>query len=106
MWFQDLGRKTLEASWIDVYGSPMARRLVDLPRVMMRHMSYVISMKDHELPYGDWLTMGEWSLVDGKWRERGEEMMIWILRKKRREKEDEGNKDGFDWEAMIDESCG
>ncbi|GAB2287912.1 hypothetical protein Dimus_022265 [Dionaea muscipula] len=24
---------------------------------MMRHMSYVISMKDHELPYGDWLTM-------------------------------------------------
>ncbi|GAB2269075.1 hypothetical protein Dimus_004005, partial [Dionaea muscipula] len=32
-------------------------RLVNLPRVMMRHMSYVISMKDHELPYGDWLTM-------------------------------------------------
>ncbi|GAB2279193.1 hypothetical protein Dimus_013843 [Dionaea muscipula] len=31
------------------------RRLVDTPRVMMRHMSYVISMKDHELPYGDWL---------------------------------------------------
>ncbi|GAB2265699.1 hypothetical protein Dimus_000738, partial [Dionaea muscipula] len=24
---------------------------------MMRHMSYVISRKDHELPYGDWLTM-------------------------------------------------
>ncbi|GAB2273416.1 hypothetical protein Dimus_008211 [Dionaea muscipula] len=35
----------------------MARRLVNLPRVMMRYMSYVISMKDHELPYGDWLTM-------------------------------------------------
>ncbi|GAB2283303.1 hypothetical protein Dimus_017823 [Dionaea muscipula] len=35
----------------------MARRLVNLPRVMMRHMSYVISIKDHELPYGDWLTM-------------------------------------------------
>ncbi|GAB2266123.1 hypothetical protein Dimus_001146, partial [Dionaea muscipula] len=30
---------------------PMSRRLVNLPRVMMRHMSYVISMKDHELPY-------------------------------------------------------
>ncbi|GAB2297810.1 hypothetical protein Dimus_031897 [Dionaea muscipula] len=26
-------------------------------RVMMRHMSYVISVKDHELPCGDWLTM-------------------------------------------------
>ncbi|GAB2273484.1 hypothetical protein Dimus_008276 [Dionaea muscipula] len=35
----------------------MARRLVNLPRVMMRHMIYVIFMKDHELPYGDWLTM-------------------------------------------------
>ncbi|GAB2295769.1 hypothetical protein Dimus_029924 [Dionaea muscipula] len=35
----------------------MSRRLVNLPRVMIRHMSYVISIKDHELPYGDWLTM-------------------------------------------------
>ncbi|GAB2283714.1 hypothetical protein Dimus_018210 [Dionaea muscipula] len=35
----------------------MTRRLVNLPRVMMRHMSYVIFMKYHELPYGDWLTM-------------------------------------------------
>ncbi|GAB2266423.1 hypothetical protein Dimus_001431 [Dionaea muscipula] len=35
----------------------MTRRLINLPRVMIRHMSYVISMKDHELPYGDWLTM-------------------------------------------------
>ncbi|GAB2298126.1 hypothetical protein Dimus_032199 [Dionaea muscipula] len=26
-------------------------------KVMMRHVSYVISVKDHELPYGDWLTM-------------------------------------------------
>ncbi|GAB2292364.1 hypothetical protein Dimus_026609 [Dionaea muscipula] len=35
----------------------ITRRLVNLPRVMMRHMSYVISVKDHELPYGDWLNM-------------------------------------------------
>ncbi|GAB2295864.1 hypothetical protein Dimus_030015 [Dionaea muscipula] len=35
----------------------ISRRLVNLPRVMMRHMSYVISVKDHELPYGDWMTM-------------------------------------------------
>ncbi|GAB2279351.1 hypothetical protein Dimus_013993, partial [Dionaea muscipula] len=35
----------------------VAQTLVNLPRVMMRHMSYVISVKDHELPYGDWLTM-------------------------------------------------
>ncbi|GAB2290891.1 hypothetical protein Dimus_025155 [Dionaea muscipula] len=33
----------------------VSRRLVNLPRVMMRHMSYVISVKDHELPYDfDW----------------------------------------------------
>ncbi|GAB2268339.1 hypothetical protein Dimus_003305 [Dionaea muscipula] len=32
-------------------------RKINLPRVMMRHMAYVISIKDHELPYGDWLTM-------------------------------------------------
>ncbi|GAB2268690.1 hypothetical protein Dimus_003640 [Dionaea muscipula] len=30
----------------------ISRRLVNLPKVMMRHMSYVISVKDHELPYG------------------------------------------------------
>ncbi|GAB2302804.1 hypothetical protein Dimus_036798, partial [Dionaea muscipula] len=35
----------------------MARRLDNPPRVMMRHMSYVISLKDHESPYGDWLTL-------------------------------------------------
>ncbi|GAB2286059.1 hypothetical protein Dimus_020483, partial [Dionaea muscipula] len=34
-----------------------ARRLMNMPRVMMRHMSYVNSVKDHELPYGDWMTM-------------------------------------------------
>ncbi|GAB2302397.1 hypothetical protein Dimus_036410 [Dionaea muscipula] len=24
---------------------------------MMRHMAYVVSIKDHESPYGDWMTM-------------------------------------------------
>ncbi|GAB2272854.1 hypothetical protein Dimus_007672 [Dionaea muscipula] len=33
------------------------RRRINLPRVMMRHMAYVISVKDHELLYGDWMTM-------------------------------------------------
>ncbi|GAB2286219.1 hypothetical protein Dimus_020643 [Dionaea muscipula] len=33
------------------------RRLVNLPRVMLRHMAYVIPVKDQELSYGDWLTM-------------------------------------------------
>ncbi|GAB2295204.1 hypothetical protein Dimus_029379 [Dionaea muscipula] len=36
---------------------PFQRRKINLPRLMMRHMGYVISVKDHELPYGDWLTM-------------------------------------------------
>ncbi|GAB2281188.1 hypothetical protein Dimus_015792 [Dionaea muscipula] len=33
----------------------LTRRLVNLPRVMLRHMAYVISVPSHELPYGDWL---------------------------------------------------
>ncbi|GAB2278607.1 hypothetical protein Dimus_013285 [Dionaea muscipula] len=32
-------------------------RKINLHRVMMRHMAYVISVKDHELPYGDWMSM-------------------------------------------------
>ncbi|GAB2283372.1 hypothetical protein Dimus_017886, partial [Dionaea muscipula] len=35
----------------------VSRRLVKVPRVMMRHMNYVISVKDHELLYADWMTM-------------------------------------------------
>ncbi|GAB2289593.1 hypothetical protein Dimus_023902 [Dionaea muscipula] len=35
----------------------LTRRLVNLPRLMMRHMAYVIFVENHELPYGDWLTM-------------------------------------------------
>ncbi|GAB2292805.1 hypothetical protein Dimus_027039 [Dionaea muscipula] len=51
----------------------LMRRLVNLPRVMMRHMSYVISIKDHELPYGDWMTMAfeafDAPLIDKQWEE-------------------------------------
>ncbi|GAB2290667.1 hypothetical protein Dimus_024942 [Dionaea muscipula] len=50
-------RDTLSFMDLTYMNHLMSRRLVNLPRVMMRHMSYVISMKDHELPYGDWLTM-------------------------------------------------
>ncbi|GAB2279207.1 hypothetical protein Dimus_013857 [Dionaea muscipula] len=41
----------------NIMAARRVKRLVNLPRVMIRHMSYVMSMKDHELPYGDWLTM-------------------------------------------------
>ncbi|GAB2288532.1 hypothetical protein Dimus_022862 [Dionaea muscipula] len=42
-----------------VLGIPetMGYKISNLPRVMLRNMSYLISMKDHELPFGDWLTM-------------------------------------------------
>ncbi|GAB2268427.1 hypothetical protein Dimus_003388, partial [Dionaea muscipula] len=68
----------------------MARRLVDLPRVMMRHMSYVISVKDHELPYGDWLTMvtrenGVWWVGAGKNRRRDD-----VVNAQEEEDEEEG----------------
>ncbi|GAB2266666.1 hypothetical protein Dimus_001660 [Dionaea muscipula] len=115
----------------------MARRLVNLPRVMMRHMSYVISMKDHELPYGDWLTLvfeafgvplvikkgeepkkydffedtfltmkltrenGIWWIGSGENRRRDDDE---AAPEEEAEKEDERNKDDFDWEAVIDEA--
>ncbi|GAB2284368.1 hypothetical protein Dimus_018822 [Dionaea muscipula] len=40
--------KLLDLTYMDHI---MARRLVNSPRVMTRHMSYVISMKDHESPH-------------------------------------------------------
>ncbi|GAB2276113.1 hypothetical protein Dimus_010853 [Dionaea muscipula] len=116
----------------------MSRRKINLPRVMIRHMSYVISMKDHELPYGDWLTIVfkafRVPLVDKKGEEpkrydyfeetfltmcklRREDGMWWIGSGENRrrdddvdapdeeaEEEDKGNKDDFDWEAVIDEA--
>ncbi|GAB2283428.1 hypothetical protein Dimus_017943 [Dionaea muscipula] len=115
------------------------RRRINLPRVMMRHMAYVISVKDHELPYGDWMTMVFEAfgvpLVNKKGEEpkrydyfeetfltmcklRREDGIWWIGSGENRrrddnedapeeeaEKEDEGNKDDFDWEAVIDEAA-
>ncbi|GAB2278584.1 hypothetical protein Dimus_013262 [Dionaea muscipula] len=81
-------------------------RKINLPRLMMRHMAYVISVKDHELPYGDWMSMifdafGV-PLVDNK----GEEP------KRRRDDDDEAPEEeveeeekdqtDFDWEAVVD----
>ncbi|GAB2286579.1 hypothetical protein Dimus_020976, partial [Dionaea muscipula] len=109
----------------------MARRLVNLPRVMMRHMSYVISMKDHESPYGDWLTMVFEAfgipLVDKKGEEpkkydffedtfltmcklTREDGIWWIgsgeneegmMMRRLRRKRQKAD---FDWEAVIDEA--
>ncbi|GAB2296839.1 hypothetical protein Dimus_030940 [Dionaea muscipula] len=77
----------------------MSRRLVNLPRVMMRHMGYVISMKDHELPYGDWLTMVfeefDVPLVDKK----GEEP------KRRRDDNDEAPEAEAEEEEKIDRAA-
>ncbi|GAB2297614.1 hypothetical protein Dimus_031706, partial [Dionaea muscipula] len=50
-------RDTTSFMYLTYMDHLMSRRLVNLPRVMIRHMSYVFSKKDHELPYGEWLTM-------------------------------------------------
>ncbi|GAB2297766.1 hypothetical protein Dimus_031852, partial [Dionaea muscipula] len=34
----------------------LSRRKIDLPRVIIRHMSYVINVPNHELPYGELLS--------------------------------------------------
>ncbi|GAB2268155.1 hypothetical protein Dimus_003134 [Dionaea muscipula] len=91
----------------------MARRLVNLPRVMMRHMSYVISMKDHELPYGDWLTLVFEAFGVPLVIKKGEEpkkydffedTFLTMSPEEEAEDDDEGNKDDFDWEVVIDEA--
>ncbi|GAB2278361.1 hypothetical protein Dimus_013046, partial [Dionaea muscipula] len=79
--------------------------------VMMRHTSYVISRKDHELPYGDRLTMvfqafltrenGIWWIGSGENRRRDDDE---AAPEEVAEGEDEGNKDDFDWETVIDEA--
>ncbi|GAB2267849.1 hypothetical protein Dimus_002825 [Dionaea muscipula] len=110
------------------------RRLVNLPRVMMRHMSYVISMKDHELSYGDWLTIVFEDfgvpLVDKKGEEPKrydyfEETFLirengvwWIgtgenrrrddeinAPAKEAEEEEEAHNQDFDWEAVVDKAA-
>ncbi|GAB2290375.1 hypothetical protein Dimus_024655 [Dionaea muscipula] len=128
--------KLLDLTYMD---HSMSRRKINLPRVMIGHMSYVISMKDHELPYGDRLTMvfqafgvplvdkkgeepkrydffeetfltmckltkenGIWWIGSGENRRRDDDVNA---QEGEAEKEDEGNKDDFDWEAVIDEAA-
>ncbi|GAB2298962.1 hypothetical protein Dimus_033038, partial [Dionaea muscipula] len=103
----------------------MSRRLVNMPRVMIRHRSHMISMKDHGLPYGDWLTMGEepkrydyfeetfltmcklirengvWWIGSGENRRRDDKVEA---PEEEAEEDEEGNKAEFDWEAVIDEA--
>ncbi|GAB2270886.1 hypothetical protein Dimus_005750 [Dionaea muscipula] len=83
-------------------------RKINLPRVMMRHMAYFISVKDHELPYGDWLTMifEEFGvpLIDkkaGENRRRDDDVEA---PEEETEEEIDAQTD-FDWEAVIDEAA-
>ncbi|GAB2278952.1 hypothetical protein Dimus_013622, partial [Dionaea muscipula] len=90
----------------------ISRRLVNLPRVMMRHMSYVISMKDHELPYGDWLMMVfeafGFPLIDkqgsGENRRRHDEEATPAENEEVNEEAAEDQPD-FEWEAVVDEAA-
>ncbi|GAB2302995.1 hypothetical protein Dimus_036985 [Dionaea muscipula] len=85
----------------------IARRLVNLPRVMMRHMSYVISVKDHELPDGDWLTMVFEKFGVPLWIGTGENRRRDDDDKVPEEEAEEEEKDQteFDWEAVVDEAA-
>ncbi|GAB2284252.1 hypothetical protein Dimus_018718 [Dionaea muscipula] len=69
-----------------------SRRLVNLPRVMMRRMSYVISVKDHELPYGS-----------GENRRRDDEEVAPAENEEVHGEEEVH--DDFEWEAVVDEAA-
>ncbi|GAB2278803.1 hypothetical protein Dimus_013477 [Dionaea muscipula] len=88
----------------------MTRRLVNLPRLMLRHMTYVIFVENHELPNGDWLTMVFKAYnvplhEIGGIRRRDDENEAPTKNVQNEEIEDEGqiNQEDFDWEAVFDE---
>ncbi|GAB2281395.1 hypothetical protein Dimus_015990 [Dionaea muscipula] len=90
----------------------LTRRLVNFPRVMLRHMAYVISVPQHELPYGDLLTRVFEAYHVPLNDKDGEEP------KKRRDNENEevnnenasaenvemNLEEGFEWEAVDEEA--
>ncbi|GAB2269120.1 hypothetical protein Dimus_004049 [Dionaea muscipula] len=104
----------------------MSGRKINLPRVMMRHMAYVISVKDHELPYvplvdkkaeepkrydyfeETFLTMcklkrenGIWWIGTGENRRRDDDNEAPAVE----EHEEADAYNDFDWEAVIDEAA-
>ncbi|GAB2266535.1 hypothetical protein Dimus_001537, partial [Dionaea muscipula] len=89
---------------------PVNRRRINRTRVMMRHMAYVVSIKDHESPYDTFLTMckltgenGIWWIGSGENRRRDDDE---ATQEEEAEGEDEGNRVDFGREAIIDEaSC-
>ncbi|GAB2278605.1 hypothetical protein Dimus_013283 [Dionaea muscipula] len=86
------------------------RRRINALRVMMRHMAYVISVKDHELPYGDWMTMVFEAfgvpLVNkkgsGENRRRDDAVDV---PEGEAEEEEERNQGDFDWEVVVEEAA-
>ncbi|GAB2270965.1 hypothetical protein Dimus_005822 [Dionaea muscipula] len=85
-------RKRDKTSFMDLtYMDHMVSgRKINLPRVMMRHMAYVISVKDHELSYGS-----------GENRRRDDDVEA---PEEEAEEEEERNQADFDWEAVVDEA--
>ncbi|GAB2266647.1 hypothetical protein Dimus_001641 [Dionaea muscipula] len=82
---------------------------------MMRHMAYVISVKDHELLYGDWITM-IFKLLEFLSSTRKVKNQRGTRENRRRDDEIEAtdedvheeeveDQNDFDWEAVIDEAA-
>ncbi|GAB2284034.1 hypothetical protein Dimus_018516 [Dionaea muscipula] len=89
----------------------LSRRKINLPRVIIRHMTYVINVPNHELPYGELLTRifeafhvplnymkGE-DPKSGENRRRDDEEVAPAEVVNEEEQHQE-----FDWEAEIDEA--
>ncbi|GAB2268206.1 hypothetical protein Dimus_003184 [Dionaea muscipula] len=100
---RDLGRETLEASWIDIYGSSNGKKAFGVPLVIKKGEE----PKKYDFFEDTFLTMcklarenGIWWIGSGENRRRDDDGDAPEVEA---EDEDEGNKDDFDWEAMIDE---
>ncbi|GAB2285720.1 hypothetical protein Dimus_020158 [Dionaea muscipula] len=109
-------------------GYLLSRRKINLPRVIIRHMEYMINVPNHELPYGELLTrifeafhvpLNSKKGEDPKRYDFFEETFLTICQMKRengvwwlgtgnnRRRDDENEEvnveENFNWEAVIDE---
>ncbi|GAB2266883.1 hypothetical protein Dimus_001871 [Dionaea muscipula] len=89
----------------------LSRRKIDSARVIIRHMTYVINVPNHELPYGELLTRilkpsfslrenGVWWLGSGENRRRDDEEVA----PTEAVNEEEQNQE-FEWEAKVNEAA-
>ncbi|GAB2283759.1 hypothetical protein Dimus_018251 [Dionaea muscipula] len=79
---------------------------INLPRLMIRHMSYVISVPQHELPYGELLTR-VFEAFEGENRRRDDDVEAENepAQAENNEINQEAIQENFEWEVVNEEEA-